>query len=170
MFRIEESIDVALPVSVVYHQWTQFEEFPDFMEGVEKVERLDGRRLRWHASIGGVEHQWDARISEQIPNERIAWETEAGTSDAGSVTFHSLTDFTTRVVLELDFEQEATIEKAADMVGMVRRRAAGDLERFREFIESRRRENGFWRREISRNPSCRHVPQAQGEQVNLEGL
>ena len=144
-----QSIDVELPVRTVYDQWTQFEEFPRFMEGVRSVRQIDDRHLHWVAEIAGVEREWDAEITEQHPDERIAWRSTSGTENAGVVTFHRLGDTRTRVALQLDIEPDGIVEKVGDTLGFVDRRAKGDLERFREFIEARGQESGAWRGDVS---------------------
>lgn len=143
--KIVESIDVEVPVTEAYNQWTQFEEFPRFMEGVESVEQLDDETLRWKAEIGGVRKEWTARITEQTPDKRIAWTSTEGAANAGVVTFHHITDATSRVALQLDYEPEGIVENLGDMLGAVSRRAQGDLERFKEYIESRGRASGAFR-------------------------
>jgi len=148
MSVIEESIEIECPVQVVYNQWTQFEEFPRFMEGVEQVIQLDDERLHWKAKIAGQEREWDARIVEQQPDTRIAWRSEDGSANAGAVTFHKLSEDRSKVMLQLDFEPDGFVEAAGDTLGFVRRRAAGDLERFKAFIEERGTETGAWRGEI----------------------
>ena len=148
MANIEQSIDVEVPVRTVYNQWTQFEEFPRFMEGVTRVTQLDDRRLRWQASIGGTDKEWTAEITEQIPDERVAWRSTSGAANAGVVTFHRLADAKTRIMLQLEYDPEGVIENVADAVGVVSGRVRGDLERFKEFIEERQRETGSWRGEI----------------------
>jgi uncharacterized membrane protein len=150
MSVIEESIEVEVPLSTAYNQWTQFEEFPHFMEGVEKVIQLEDDRLRWVAEIGGQRREWESKITEQRPDERVAWTSTEGAKNAGVVTFHRIDDNTTRVMLQLEFEPEGLAEKAGDALGVVKRRAKGDLERFKEMIESRGRETGAWRGEIDR--------------------
>jgi uncharacterized membrane protein len=145
---IEESVEVNVPLRTAYNQWTQFEEFPRFMEGVESVTQLDDRRLHWIADIGGVRREWDAEISEEHPDERVAWRSNDGTDNAGVVTFHRIDDDTTRIMLQLDFEPDGFVESVGDALGVVRRRAAGDLTRFKEFIESRDHETGAWRGDI----------------------
>jgi uncharacterized membrane protein len=102
--RIEQSIDVNVPVETAYNQWTQFEEFPRFRDGVKRVEELDDRRLRWHATVGGVDKSWEAEITEQIPDERVAWRSVEGAGIAGVVTFHGLSDTTARVMLQLSLK------------------------------------------------------------------
>ena len=153
MGRVEASIDVNVPVSTAYNQWTQFEEFPRFMEGVESVRQLDDKRLQWTAEIAGKEKTWLAEISEQRPDERIAWHSVEGARNAGVVTFHRLDDDTTRVMLQLEFEPEGTVESVGDAMGVPERQVEGDLKRFKEFIESRGAETGAWRGEIE-NPDA----------------
>jgi uncharacterized membrane protein len=143
--KVVTSIDVEVPVTEAYNQWTQFEEFPHFMEGVESVEQLDDETLRWRAEIGGVRKQWTARITEQIPDKRIAWTSTEGARNAGVVTFHTITDSSCRVTLQLDYEPEGVVENLGDKLGAISRRAEGDLERFKEFIESRGRATGGFR-------------------------
>jgi uncharacterized membrane protein len=159
MARIEKSIDVDVPVSVAYNQWTQFEEFPRFMEGLEEVRQLDDRRLYWRASIGGKVVEWEAEITEQRPEERIAWRSRSGAPNAGVVTFHRLSDTRTRIMLQLEYEPGGAMEHTADALGVVTRRVEGDLKRFKEFIESRGRETGAWRGEIPRKDQER-IPRA----------
>lgn len=148
MSQIIESIEVDVPVRVAYDQWTQFEEFPRFMEGVEKVEQLDDTTLRWTAEIAGVKKTWKARITEQTPDQRIAWTSIEGATNAGVVTFHRLDDRETRVTLQLDVEPEGAVESVGDALGFVRRQAKKDLERFKEFVESRGVATGAWRGEV----------------------
>jgi uncharacterized membrane protein len=148
MATIEKSVEVEVPVRVAYNQWTQFEEFPKFMEGVRSVRQLDDKRLLWRADIGGTEQEWEAEITEQVPDERIAWRARSGKSNAGVVTFHRIADARTRMMLQLDYEPEGAVENIGDALGVVSRRVEGDLERFKDFIESRGRETGAWRGEI----------------------
>jgi uncharacterized membrane protein len=148
MATIEKSIDVEVPVRTAYNQWTQFEEFPRFMEGVTSVQQLDDRRLVWRASIAGREKEWTAEIAEQIPDDRIAWRSTSGARNAGVVTFHRLSDMRTRIMLQLEYDPEGAVENVGDAVGMVSSRVKGDLERFKDFIESRQRETGQWRGKI----------------------
>ncbi len=148
MENITKSIDVMVPLRTAYDQWTQFEEFPRFMEGVEEVRQLDDKHLHWVANIGGKRKEWRARITEQIPDERIAWRSEDGAINAGVVTFHHISDNKTRVTVQMDYEPEGITEEVGDAVGFVSRRVQGDLERFKEFIEKRGRETGAWRGKI----------------------
>ncbi len=151
MSSVEQSIEVDVPVRTAYDQWTQFETFPQFMEGVEAVQQTDDTHLHWVASIAGVKREWDAEISEQLPDERIAWHALDGAENAGVVTFHWLTDDRTKVMLQLDMEPEGLVETAGDKLGFVRRRVAGDLERFKDFVEARQQATGAWRGSVERN-------------------
>ena len=148
MSTVEESIEINVPVRTAYDQWTQFETFPQFMEGVTAVQQLDDTHLHWVADIGGVHREWDAEITEQHPDERVAWRARDGADNAGVVTFHKLTDTKTKVMLQLEFDPEGFTEVAGDKLGFVKRRAVGDLERFKTFIEGRGSETGAWRGEV----------------------
>jgi uncharacterized membrane protein len=148
MSNIEHSIDVNVPVRTAYNQWTQFEEFPQFMEGVIEIKQLDDKRLHWKANIAGKEEEWDAVITEQEPDMRVAWKNTTGAKNAGVVTFHRLDDSKTRVMLQLDYDPQGVVENVGDTLGFVSRRVKGDLERFKTFIESRGSETGAWRGEI----------------------
>jgi uncharacterized membrane protein len=145
MSQIIETVDVDVPVRVAYDQWTQFEEFPLFMEGVEKVEQLDDTHIAWTAEIKKIKKSWTAEITEQKPDERIAWHDVECAENAGVVTFHRLSDTQTRVTLQLDVEPDGPVETVGDALGFVARRAKGDMERFKKFIESRGDETGAWR-------------------------
>ena len=148
MSTIEESIDINVPVQTAYDQWTQFEEFPAFMEGVDKVTQIDDTHLHWVAEIGGAEKEWDAEISEQHADERVAWRSTSGAENAGVATFHRIDDETTRVTLQIDADPEGLVENVGTALGFLDRRVKGDLERFKEFIESRGTETGAWRGEV----------------------
>lgn len=148
MATIEKSIEVDVPVRIAYNQWTQFEAFPQFMEGVREVRQLDDKTLGWRAEIGGKHEEWIAEITEQVPDQRIAWRARSGKPNAGVVTFHRIADHRTRIMLQLDYEPEGAVESIGDALGVVSRRVEGDLQRFKEFIESRGRETGAWRGEI----------------------
>ena len=149
--NIEESIDVNVPVRTAYNQWTQFEEFPHFMGGIEEVRQLDDTHLRWKASVGGSIKEWDAVITEQTPDQRIAWSNTSGARNAGVVTFHRLGENKTRVMLQLDYDPEGFVENVGDMIGVVSTRVRTDLKRFKEFIEARGRETGAWRGEVAQS-------------------
>ncbi|MDQ3938136.1 MAG: SRPBCC family protein, partial [Chloroflexota bacterium] len=125
-----------------------FEEFPQFMEGVKQVRQLDDKTLEWTAEIGGNEETWRAEISEQEPDQRIAWHSIEGAPNAGAVTFHRIDDNTTRIMLQMEFEPRGALESAGDALGVPERRVEGDLKRFKEFIESRGAETGAWRGRI----------------------
>jgi uncharacterized membrane protein len=149
MTTVEQSVEIDVPLSAAYNQWTQFEEFPQFMEGVERVDQLADNTLHWVTKIAGVEREFDAKITEQHPDERIAWSTTDGPKQAGVVTFHRLDPQHTKVMLQLDFEPEGIAEQVGDKLGVVKARVRGDLDRFKTFIEERGAETGAWRGDIS---------------------
>ena len=148
MSTIEKSIEVNVPVRTAYNQWTQFEEFPRFMEGVKEVTQLDDTHLHWKAAIAGQEKEWDAEITEQTPDQRIAWTSRGGAINGGVVTFHRLSDAKSKVMLQLEYAPQGVAENVGDALGVVSLRVQGDLERFKEFIETRGRETGAWRGQV----------------------
>lgn len=145
MSQVTESVDVAVPVSTAYNQWTQFEEFPQFMGGVEQVHQLDDTHLRWAAEIAGKREEWDAEITEQRPDERIAWRATGGKGNAGVVTFEPLGGTETRVTVQLDWQPEGVTENIGAAIGMDDRQVSKDLERFKDLIEARGTETGAFR-------------------------
>ena len=151
MSNVTESVDVNVPIAVAYDQWTQFESFPEFMEGVESVTQLDDTRNQWRVEVGGATREFETRITEQQPEERIAWTTVGGeVQQAGVVTFHKIDDTTTRVTIQMDWDPQGLTEKAGAALGVDDRRVKGDAERFKEFIESRGASTGAWRGDVPR--------------------
>jgi uncharacterized membrane protein len=155
MSKISKSIEVDVPVTTAYNQWTQFEEFPRFMEGVKSVRQLDDKTLEWKAEIAGVERSWRAEIVDQIPDRRISWRSTSGAKNNGIVTFDQLGDNRTRVNLEIEVDPEGVVENVGDALGILDRRIVGDLERFKEFIASRGQETGAWRGEVQQGSRTR---------------
>ncbi|WP_265522314.1 SRPBCC family protein [Oerskovia flava] len=149
MTTVIKTVDVQVPVRTAYDQWTQFEEFPHFMEGVEKVVQIDDRRTHWSTKIGGAERAFDAEITEQHPDERVAWKSTSGPTHAGVVTFHRLSDAETRVTVQMDWEPDGLVEKIGSALDVDDRRVQGDLDRFKKFIESRGTETGAWRGDVN---------------------
>jgi uncharacterized membrane protein len=150
--NFSESIDVRVPVRTAYDQWTQFESFPQFMEGVERIDQLSPTKTHWVTKIAGVQREFDAEITEQHPDERVAWTTVDGTHQAGVVTFHRIDDDTTRVTLQLDHDPQGFLETVGDALGIVKSRIKGDLKNFKEFIESRGVQEGGWRGDVDAAP------------------
>ncbi|MEV7626594.1 SRPBCC family protein [Actinoplanes sp. NPDC089786] len=151
MSTVTEYIDVDVPVRAAYNQWTQFEEFPQFMSGVTEIRQLDPTTTHWKTDVDGVKREFDAKITEQLPDERVAWTSTEGSRQAGVVTFHRLDDVRTRVTVQMDFEPEGVVETAGDKLGFLDRQVKGDLKRFKTFIEERGgAETGAWRGEVDR--------------------
>ncbi len=149
MSVIEKSIEINVPVKTAYNQWTQFEDFPRFMEGVEQVRQIDDKHLHWKASIGGTQNEWDAVITEQIPDQRISWMSQGGSKNGGVIIFSKVSENRSKLSLRLEYEAEGAVEKTGDAVGVVSRRVEGDLQRFKDFIESRGQETGAWRGKVA---------------------
>jgi uncharacterized membrane protein len=155
MARVEESVEVNVPVSTAYNQWTQFEEFPKFMEGVESVTQIDDTHLRWVAEIGGQRHQWEAEIVEQKPDQRIAWRALDGHYNSGTVIFDPIDGNRTRITVVMEHETEGVVETLGSALGADSRRVKGDVERFKELIEARGVESGAWRGEVEQGQRTR---------------
>jgi len=147
--KVEKSMQVDVPLSTAYNQWTQFEDFPHFMGGVKEVRQLDDRRLHWVAEIAGVRREWDASILEQVPDQKIAWAATSGATNAGAVRFEPAGAASTIVYLSLEYEPEGLVEQAGDKLGIVERQVKSDLERFKALIESEGYESGAWRGSIN---------------------
>jgi uncharacterized membrane protein len=145
MSTIEQSIDLEVPVRVAYDQWTQFESFPAFMDGIEEVRQLDDTHLHWRAKVGGHEVEWDAVITEQLPDERVAWRATDGKANAGVVTFHRLSDDSSRVMVQIEHESDGVMEKVGSALGADTREVKSSLRRFKELVESRDGASGAWR-------------------------
>lgn len=149
MAQIIENIDVDVPVNTAYNQWTQFESFPQFLEEVESITQIDDTHTHWKVSVGGVEREFDAEITEQHPDERVAWNsTDGDTAHAGVVTFHKLTDGSARVTVQIDWKPEGLLEKAGSLLGAATHAVKKDLRNFKEFIESRNTPTGAWRGDV----------------------
>jgi len=145
MASITKSVDVDVPVRTAYDQWTQFETFPEFMEGIDEVRQLDDTHLHWVADVAGQHREWDAEITQQEPDMRVAWTSTSGATNAGVVTFHRLEDQKTRVTLQMDWDPEGVVENVGAQLGFDDRRVQGDLDRFKAFIEERGSATGAWR-------------------------
>jgi uncharacterized membrane protein len=148
MAEINESIEVNVPVSTAYNQWTQFEDFPQFMEGVQSVAQTDDTHLHWVAEVAGKRHEWDAEITEQVPDRRIAWQSVDGKGISGIVRFEPLGSDRTRIDVDMSWEAEGLVESLGSALGIDSRRVQADLERFKDLIESQGVESGAWRGEV----------------------
>lgn len=146
--QIESTIRVNAPVRTVYNQWTQFEEFPRFMEGVKEIRQLDDSHVHWIAEVAGKEKHWDAEITEQIPDQRVAWRSMSGALNSGVVEFRPVGAGETEVCVRMEWEPEGAVEGVGSALQADDARVKGDLKRFKEFIEARGTETGAWRGEI----------------------
>lgn len=148
--NITAALDVKRPIRTVYNQWTQFESFPKFMEGVEQVQQRDATHLHWKIKVGPASREFDATITEQHPEERVAWRSDSGPAHGGVVTFHKIDDDTTRVTTQMDIDPDGVLENVADKLNILDHRVHADLKRFKEFIEHEPTETGAWRGNVPR--------------------
>ena len=166
--RVEKSIMVNVPVSTAYNQWTQFEDFPQFMGGVQRVTQLSDDRLEWVAEIAGVRRQWEAKILEQLPDQKVAWAATEGATNAGAVSFEDVGGGQTSVRLFLEYEPEGVVEKVGDKLNIVENQAEADLDRFKAFIESEGYATGAWRGSVAQSghvgtPGVEHADASRGD-------
>ena len=166
--KVEKSILVNVPVSTAYNQWTQFEDFPQFMNGITKVTHSSDDTLQWVAQIAGVKRQWDAKIVQQVPDQKVAWAATSGATNAGEVTFQDIGGGQTSVHLSLEYEPEGIVEKVGDKLNVVENQAEGDLERFKAFIEAEGYATGAWRGTVNPDaqvstPGVEHAAASSGD-------
>jgi uncharacterized membrane protein len=154
MATIKSDIDVSVPISTAYNQWTQFESFPQFLSGVDEVVQRTDTLTHWKVSIAGVTREFDAEITEQHPDERIAWKSTGGEVHAGVVTFHRLSDAETRISVQLDWTPQGIVEKAGALLQVDDIQIGRDLKKFKELIESNGFETGAWRGTVDREPDA----------------
>ena len=154
MATVNSDIDVHAPISTVYNQWTQFESFPQFLSGVDEVVQKTDTTTHWTVSIAGVTREFDAEITEQNPDERIAWKSTGGEDHAGVVTFHRLSDDETRISVRLDWAPKGVVEKAGALLQVDDIQIGHDLKKFKELIESNGFETGSWRGSVDRAPDA----------------
>jgi uncharacterized membrane protein len=148
METIKASIDVSVPLSTAYDQWTQFEEFPKFMDGVESVTQIDDTHLTWVANVGGARREWQGEIVEQVPDQKIAWRATSGNGPNGIVTFEPLGPESTLLTVELSYEPEGLMEQLGAKAGLDSRQVSGDLKRFKQLVETTGAATGSWRGEV----------------------
>src|ERR671916_456541 len=153
--KVEKSVQVDVPLSTAYNQWTQFEDFPHFMGGVKEVRQLDDRRLHWVAEIAGVRREWEASVLEQLPDQKIAWAATTGATNAGAVRFEPAGAGSTLVYLTLEYEPEGVVEQVGDKLGIVERQVTSDLERFKALIEDEGYATGAWRGSVNEHLDVR---------------
>lgn len=156
MVQIIETVDVAVPVRTAYDQWTQFESFPEFLDEVEDIRQVDDTHLHWRVRVGLVAREFDAVVTEQHPDERIAWSSAGGdTAHGGVVTFHRLGPDETRVTVQIDWDPQGLAEHAGALAGLGSHAVRKDLENFKRFIERRGAETGAWRGDVDPGSSPR---------------
>jgi uncharacterized membrane protein len=145
---VQQSADIGVPVTTVYNQFTQFEEWPKFMHRVQSVSQEDESHLNFKVKMWTRTREYTAEITEQRPDERIAWKVTEGISHTGVVTFHELAPRLTRVDVSLDLQPGGMIEKMARGMRFVKRAVRADLARFKAYILVQEEASGEWRGEI----------------------
>ncbi|GAA2029668.1 SRPBCC family protein [Agromyces tropicus] len=146
---VTADIEVDVPIRVAYDQWTRFESFPEFMSGVDSVRQLDDTTTHWVTSVGGVTREFDADISDQVPDDHVAWHsTTADTDHRGRVAFSPAPGGRTRVDLTLEWQPEGFVERAGAALGVDDRQVERDLTRFKDYVEARGDVEGGWRGEV----------------------
>lgn len=149
MTRLEQSIEVNAPAHTVYNQLTQFEDYPRFMEDIEEVRQIDDTHLHWRAKMNSHPMEWDAEITEQVPDQYIVWRNNAGPIQVERVAVRPLDDNKTRVTMTMEYEEEPQEQAGqGDIEERIVQHAVHDLMRFKRFIESRQQETGAWRGEV----------------------
>jgi uncharacterized membrane protein len=144
-----ETVDVDVPVTVAYNAWTKFEEFPKFLDEVESLTQTSDTQTHWKVKVGPVEKEFDATIIEQHPDERVAWNSTGGEVDhAGVVTFHKLSDSTSRLTVQIDWEPTGFLEKVGSTLGADNHAIKKDLQNFKQYIEASGHDEGGWRGDI----------------------
>jgi len=136
METIEKTIEVDQPVKTVYNLWTHFENFPRFMSGIKEVRQLDEKHLHWKAEIGGKTKEWDAEISEQVADQRIAWRSTRGAENSGTMHFIALSPTKTRIILYLSYGPQGLVERMGNNLGVVSARVSSDLNKFKKFTQA----------------------------------
>ncbi len=151
MSQVIENIDVNVPVTTAYNQWTQFESYPQFMSEVDAIRQLDDTHVRWTVTIAGAERTFDTEITEQHPDERVAWKSIDGeVQHAGVVTFHRLDDTSTRVTVQIDWEPSGALETVGALFGVDDHAVKKDLGNFKKLVEAHGAADGAWRGDVAR--------------------
>jgi len=135
MSTVIKTIDVDVPVSIAFQEWTRFEVLPRFMHRVTEVKPLDARHLSWRAQVFGVERVWELEITEVAPDRRIAWCSCAGPRNHGAILLEPLATDGTRVTMEVHYDPTGFVEELSDYLGVLSRWVERSLVRFKDLME-----------------------------------
>src|SRR6478672_3396824 len=138
--NIIEEIDVGVPISVAYNQWTSFNEFPSFMKKVKNVdeETDEETTISWKAQVFWSHRTWEAKILEQVPDEKIVWKSKGAKGHVdGAVTFHELGPNLTRILVVLEYYPQGFMERTGNIWRAAGRRARLELKHFRRHVMTR---------------------------------
>ncbi|MFD6285596.1 SRPBCC family protein [Streptomyces sp. NPDC060205] len=162
MFSVEETIEVAVPVSAAYNQWTQFKSFPRFMTVVKKVEQVRPALLSWTLGVGPVHREFQAEIVEQEPDSHLTWQslerhfvhqgevlfrpasTDGAADDAADKAADGATDRTT-VIVRIRVDSPGATALLGGLPELVGRVVQRELRHFKAYIEGLGAESGAWR-------------------------
>lgn len=131
-----ESVDIKAPVAVSWALWSDVTHWPKFLSHVRQVERLDATHFAWQLSLPGADKNFVAELTEVKPQDRIAWKTTAGVHHAGVVTFHRLSDTSSRVTLQIEYSPEGFVEQLGALTNLDSTLANYDLGEFRKLAET----------------------------------
>jgi uncharacterized membrane protein len=167
--NIEEAIDVGVPLREAYNRWTQFGEFSKWSKAVQTVSQDDPTKSSWNAKIFLSKRNWNAKVTEQIPDDKIAWTSDGpkGTVD-GVVTFHELAPNLTRVLLALEYHPAGLFEKTGNIWRAVGRRARLDLKLYRRFAMMTDEDVEGWRGEIRESEVVRDHDEVVAEEQEAD--
>lgn len=166
MKTIECGVELNFPVREVYNQWTQFETYPLFMSGVEEVRQIDDKNLYWLVKVAGVERGFQARIVEQIPDQRIAWESTSGPDHSGIVVFSALETSRTQVRVHLTWDPDGIVEKIGAAIRFDDAEVQSSLDEFKRLMNENGFATGSWRGKID----TAHTSLNGGQSSREDGL
>ncbi|MCQ4205141.1 SRPBCC family protein [Streptomyces sp. NPDC058783] len=131
-----ETVDINAPVSVTWSLWSDVTRWPSFLSHVRLVQPLDERRFAWQLALPGADRNFVAELTEVVEENRIAWRTTEGVDHAGVVTFHRLSDTTSRVTLQIEYDPKGFIEYLGALTNLDSTLANYDLGEFQKLAET----------------------------------
>ncbi|MEU0476450.1 SRPBCC family protein [Streptomyces olivaceus] len=131
-----ETVDINAPVSVTWSLWSDVTRWPSFLSHVRLVQPLDERRFAWQLALPGADRNFVAELTEVVEENQIAWQTTEGVDHAGVVTFHRLSDTTSRVTLQIEYDPKGFIEHLGALTNLDSTLANYDLGEFQKLAET----------------------------------
>ncbi|SDE29325.1 SRPBCC family protein [Auraticoccus monumenti] len=151
MSTVQSSVDVDVPIARAYNQWTQFETFPQFMDGVTSVTHTDDTHTHWVVKVGAATREFDTEITDQRPDELVAWRSTGGDGGrhTGRVTFQTLGASSTRVNIALSWDPRGLVEKAGVLLHMDQVAVAQSAAEFKSLVEKPGSGSVGWRGDVT---------------------